>query len=139
MRHAPLALLMMAALACASTPPELASAPIDWEAVADEGTPEIVTRNADGSEKVRKIWIVVLDGRGYIRTAETSWFENIQRDANVVLRIGGAAYPLRAVPVVDRSLRDEVSRGFREKYGVMDFLIHPFGAPSANILVLVER
>ena len=138
MRQTLLPLVLAAALGCASAPPPLATEAVDWNAVAATGTPEIVTRTADGGEKVRKIWIVVMERQGYVRTGQSSWLADIQRDSNVVLRIDGAAYPLRAVPVVDRSLRDQINRSFREKYGVMDFLIHPFGAPGANILALVE-
>ena len=130
---------LTAGFACASTPPTVATDPIDWEAVAATQTPWIVTYRSGGGEKARPIWLVVLNGRGYIRTSQTSWLADIAGDANVMLRVGEVAYPLRAVPVVERSLRDQISQGFREKYGVLDFLIHPWGAPGANVLVLVER
>jgi hypothetical protein len=139
MKHAVLALALTAVFACASTPPTVATEAIDWEAVAATRTPRILTHEADGGEKARPIWLVVLDGRGYIRTSQTSWLADIAGDANVMLRVGDVAYPLRAAPVVERSLRHKISQGFREKYGVFDFLIHPWGAPAANVLVLVER
>ncbi len=131
--------MLLLAVACASSPPPpTATGALDWNAVADERVPQLVTRERDGSERVTKLWILVLDGAGYIRTGESRWMRNIQRDANVVLRIGGAAYPLRAVPVVDQALRKRIYEGFREKYGFQDFLVHPFGAGSANIMRLVE-
>ena len=134
-----LTVLLATVSACASPPPMVADDAIDWEAVSATRTPRILTNRPDGSERSRPIWIVVLDGRGYIRTGQTSWLADIQGDANLRLRVGEVAYPLRAVPVVERSLRNQVNRGFREKYGAFDFLIHPWGAPAANILVLVER
>jgi len=139
MRRALVVLALTTLVACASSPPMVATETIDWESVAATRTPWIVTHESDGGEKARPLWLVVLDGRGYIRTSQTSWFADIQGDANVMLRVGEIAYPLRAVPVVERSLRDRVSQGFREKYGVFDFLIHPWGAPASNMLALVER
>ena len=139
MRPALLALTLTSMLACASTPPMVATGPVDWDAIGATRTPWIVTNRPDGSEKSRPIWVVVMDGRGYVRTAQSSWLADIQNDANVKLRVGEIAYPLRAVPVVNRSLRDQVSQGFRDKYGAFDFLIHPWGAPAANVMVLVER
>ncbi len=139
MRCTPFLLAFTAILACASTPPPAAVEPIDWSAVADEGTPTIVTRDADGDQRETPIWVVVLENQGYIRTGDTRWFANIERDPDVVLRIGGWSYPLRAELLRDDALRESVNRAFREKYGFWDFLIHPRGAPDANIMRLVLR
>ena len=139
MKRALLGLALTFVLACASAPPMVATDATDWEAIAETRTPWILTQGSDGSEKSRPIWVVVIGERGYIRTSQTSWLADIQGNANVKLRVGDVAYPLRAVPVVERPLRERVTRGFREKYGVFDFLIHPWGAPAANILVLVDR
>ncbi len=126
-------------LGCASTPPPLASSPIRWAAVADERVPEIVTRDPDGSERTTKLWLVVHEGQGYIRTGNSRWFRNIEREPKVVLRVDGAGYRLQASRVVDDELRRRVNGAFREKYGWQDFLIHPRGAPGANILRLTPR
>jgi hypothetical protein len=99
----------------------------------------IVTQDPDGSERVTKIWLVVVDGQGLIRTGNTRWFRNIQRDPNVVFRVGGYAYPLRADLVTDESLKDRAHAAFREKYGWQDWIIHPIGEPDPNVMRLSPR
>jgi hypothetical protein len=135
--HGTLVLLL---LACASTPVPEATGPIDWRAVADAGTPEIVTIDADGDVRETKLWIVVLDGRGFIRTGDTRWFKNIQRDPNLVLRIGGAAYPLRATLERNEQVRQRAHEAFRAKYGFSDRFIGWFSSRDAsNVLRLDPR
>ncbi len=139
MRVAPFLLAFTAILACASTPPPAAVEPIDWSAVADEGTPTIVTQDADGDQRETPIWVVVLENQGYIRTGSSRWFANVERDPDVVLQIGGRSLSLRAELLRDDALRETVNRAFREKYGFWDFMVHPRGAPGANIMRLVAR
>ena len=139
MRLAPFLLAFAAILACASTPPPAAVEPIDWSAVADEGTPTIVTRDADGDQRETPIWVVVVKNQGYIRTGDTRWFANIERDPDVVLQIGGRSLSLRAELLRDDALRKTVNTAFRDKYGFWDFVVHPRGAPDSNIMRLVAR
>jgi hypothetical protein len=134
-----IALAVFFALACAGVVPPVADTAIDWTAVAEEQVPEIVTRDPDGGERVTKLWLVVLDGQGLIRTGDSRWFGDIQRDPDVVFRVGGYAYPLRAEPVTDESLIERADSAFREKYGFQDWLIHPFGQPGKNVMRLVPR
>jgi hypothetical protein len=134
-----IACTVFAALGCASTVPPLTETAVDWTAVADEAIPEIVTQDADGEERVTKLWLVVLDGEGLIRTGDSRWYRNIERDPNVVFRVGGHAYPLRAEVVTDESLVERANTAFREKYGWQDWMIHPFGEPDTNLMRLVPR
>jgi hypothetical protein len=130
----------LALAACASgTPPPQAGGPLDWSRVAEVGTPEIVTLDPDGDERLTKLWLVVVDGQGFIRTSGTRWLRNLERDPDLVLRIEGLAYPLRAEPVGDRALHARVNQAFRDKYGLSDFLIHPRKAPGSTVLRLVPR
>jgi hypothetical protein len=126
-------------LACASTVVPTADTPVDWADVADERVPVIVTQDPDGDERVTKIWLVVVDGQALIRTGNTRWFRNIERDPNVVFRVGGYAYPLRAERVTDESLRKRAHAAFRKKHPWMDRLLHPFGEPDANVMRLTPR
>jgi len=134
-----IACAVFAAVSCASAVPPVAETALDWQLVADEGVPVIVTRDPDGSERVTKLWLVVVDGEGLIRTGDTRWFRNIERDPNVIFRIGDYAYPLRAELVTDPPLEKRANATFREKYGFQDWLIHPFGEPDKNVMRLVPR
>jgi hypothetical protein len=137
MIRAPLiACLLVIAAACATSAPPASVTPLDWAAVADEGTPTIVTRDPDGDERVTKLWVVVVDGEGLIRTGDSRWFRNIERDPNVDFWIGGHSYPLRAELVTDPSLKERAGDAFREKYGWTDI---PFANPDKNVLRLLPR
>jgi hypothetical protein len=118
------ACVLFVALSCAKRPPEYpeATGPIDWAAVAEEKVPVIATKDKDGDLRATKLWIVVVDGQGIIRTGRTYWLENIEQDPKVVLYIGGAAYPLRAELIEDESLEERAQDAFREKYGWQDRL-----------------
>ena len=109
-----IACAVFAAVSCASTAPPVAETALDWQLVAEEGMPVIVT-------------------------GDTRWFQNIERDPDVVFRIGGYAYSLRAELVTDPQLEKRANAAFREKYGFQDRLIHPFGEPDKNVMRLVPR
>ena len=113
------------------------AASIDWSTAADVEVVEILTTNADGSVKETKIWLVVIDGGGYIRTSGSSWFENIQRDSNVTLRVGEAEYPLRAELVEDEALRERIQAALKEKYGAFSNFIPSL--VGSNLMQLVAR
>lgn len=52
----------------------------DWNAIAAPRVIEILTTDADGDLRKTKIWIVSLEGRAYIRTMNTRWHANLERD-----------------------------------------------------------
>jgi hypothetical protein len=112
----------------------------DWDAVADVDTIEIATRDEDGSPRVTTIWLVVVDGQGYIRTGDTRWFANVQRDANVALHIRGAEYPMRAqiVPEADPAWA-RAQQAFRDKYGTSDRLLGMLPGAGTQIMRVVPR
>ena len=105
---------------CASQPVPDATGSLDWSEVAEEQVPVLVTRDADGDPRVTKMWLAVVDGSGYVRTSETRWSANLQRNPDAVLRIGGAAHGVRAAPVDEATLRSAIDQAFREKYGFQD-------------------
>ena len=95
---------------------------VDWNALADVDTIEVVTSDPDGSPHVTTVWLAVADGEGYIRSSGTRWLANLERDPDLLVRIGAEEIPLRAVRVSDSQTREEVSSVFREKYGISDTL-----------------
>jgi hypothetical protein len=101
---------------------EESGAPMNWNELADEGTIEIVTTNEDGTLRETTIWLLVVDGEGYIRTSNTRWGRNIDRDPDVTLRIAENEYPLRAQKVTDEELFNRLQATFRERYGFRDRL-----------------
>ena len=113
------ALFGCAALATAWLEPAPARA-IDWAAADAERVVEIVTRDEDGAPRETKIWLVVVDGEGYIRTGGTRWWGNVERDPDVLLRVAGVEHPLRAELVTDEALLARVVASFRTKYGFSD-------------------
>jgi hypothetical protein len=129
-----LALALAFALLC----PGAASA-LDWQRVADVEEIEVLTTNEDGTPKETTIWLVVVDGTGFIRTSETSWWANIARDPNVTLRISGTEYPLRTQKIPSGELFDTVNDVFREKYGWSDAIISPFRRGEVKIMRMGPR
>jgi hypothetical protein len=127
LRGFPLALrvLVLGAGVAAALPD--AARGLDWGALAEVDVPELVTHDEDGAERVTKLWLVVVDGQGFVRTGETRWAENIARSPEVELRALGEAHLLRAAAVSDVPLRERVSAALRTKYGWLDRLIHLFG------------
>jgi len=99
---------------------------LDWAAVADTETIHVLTTDADGEARETKIWLLVLDGTGYIRTSRsTTWGDNVERNPDIALRINGAEYPVRADFVDDPEQRARIVAGFDAKYGrnwLFDFI-----------------
>ena len=140
LRGSLLALFTLALAAGASSARADAARAPDWGALADVDVPELVTRDADGAERVTKLWIVVVDGQGFVRTGATRWAGNIARDPEVELRALGEAYPLRAVAVADVPLRERVNAAYRVKYGFEDRLLGLLGdRDDAKIFRLEPR
>jgi hypothetical protein len=132
------ALLAGSALAAAWIAPVPAGA-IDWAAAGAERVVQIVTRNEDGTSRETKVWLVVVDGQGYVRTGGTRWWGNIERDPDVVLRVAGAEHAVRAELVGDAELAARVEAALRTKYGWSDRLMGPFRFGDTHILRLVPR
>jgi hypothetical protein len=118
--------------------PAAAAAP-DWNAVKDVGNVEIITTDEDGDARETTIWLAVVDGQGYIRTGNSTWKGNIERNPDVTLRIDEAEYALRAEFVTDAELKARVAQALREKYGLSDSFIDIFRSGDPNIMRLVPR
>ena len=115
-----------------------ANEPPDWNAVADVGTVSVATSNPDGTLRYTTVWLVVVGGRGYLRTGNTTWGANVDRDPNVTLVIGKQEYALRAEPVEADDERAQVMAAFNAKYGWSDTMFGWFRGARPKILRLAS-
>ena len=112
---------------------------IEWDRYAEEGTVEVVSTNEDGSARVTKVWLAVVDGQGYIRTGKTGWGGNVERNPEIALRIGETELPLRVEFVTDPTERDAVKAALRAKHGFSDWILNPIRGRNPKIMRLVPR
>ncbi|MDJ0786255.1 MAG: DUF2255 family protein [Myxococcota bacterium] len=98
-------------------------AAVDWSTHADADTVVVITNDEDGSVRETTIWLLVLDGEGYIRTGNTTWAQNLERGSRLSLRIGEETLELGFSRVEDEALFERIEVGFREKYGFSDRLV----------------
>jgi hypothetical protein len=102
--------------------PATAMEPVPWNALTGVDTIRIVTTDPDGTPRETTIWLVVLDGQGYVRSSGTHWLANVERDPDVMVEADGHSYPLRAAKVTDSETYQQVTQAFRTKYGWSDAL-----------------
>jgi hypothetical protein len=130
-------LALAGAIALLAQPAFAGEAP-DWSSVADLDTVSVATSNPDGTLRYTTIWIVVVGGRGYIRTGDTTWGANVTRNPNLKLVIGDEEYSLRADFVEAEDERALVSAAFNEKYGWSDTAIGWFRGARPKIMRLAS-
>lgn len=94
------------------------AASLDWADLAAGDTVEVVTSDADGDVRETTIWLLALDGTGYIRTSKGStWGDNVERQPDITLRAKGADHPVHAIPITDEAEKARIVAGFEAKYG----------------------
>jgi hypothetical protein len=116
MRNA-LYLVLLIAVGCANTTAPLATDPIDWPMLDDHWSLHVVTIDPDGDERVTRVWLAVVDGQGAIRTNESRWWRNLERDPRIRIRLSGTDYALRSESVTDLEARARIDEAFLAKYG----------------------
>ena len=116
----------------------VAAEPPDWNAVKDLDTVSVATTNPDGTLRYTTVWLVVVDGRGYIRTGDTTWGANVVRDPNVTLVIGDREYALRVDFVEVEDERALVMAAFNAKYGWTDTVTGWFRGARPKIMRLAS-
>jgi hypothetical protein len=131
-----LAPALLLAVALAAAPASRAAGP-DWNALAGVDTVEIVSTNEDGSPRDTTVWLVVVDGEGYVRTGNTRWGANVERSPDVLLRVGGEEHALRAERVSNAPLIATVMQAFRDKYGLWDVAAGVLPGAGSKVLHLV--
>jgi hypothetical protein len=115
------------------------AAGFDWTPFQQDSVIQILTHDEDGALRETKVWVVVVDGAGYVRTNASRWLENIQRNPEVQIRARGYEYLMRAEAVKDARLQERVEEGFLEKYGFTQRVMSLFRFREPSVLRLVPR
>lgn len=119
--------------------PLLCAAPAaagDWAKLASPSVVEILTRDADGAARETKVWIVSLDGHGFVRTNDSRWLANIRRGSPLRLRSDESEVELRARETDDAGLCARVEEAFKEKYGFTQRVMSFFRWSEPSVLAL---
>lgn len=113
---------------------------LDWGALASPGVVELLTEDADGDPRRTKVWIVLADdGHAYLRTFDSRWFRNLERDPHALLISGDQEVPVRVQIVEDDAIRAPVIASFREKYRAGDWWRNLFVRTPPKVLRLLGR
>jgi hypothetical protein len=112
---------------------------IDWEPFSDEQRVQVITSNEDGSARETTAWLVVVGGQGHIRTGNTRWGDNVERNPEILIRIQEDELAVRAEFRTDPPEREKVVAAFREKYGIWDRIMNPLRGRVPKIMRLVPR
>lgn len=110
----------------------------DWSRWADFETVEVISTDEDGGARLTTVWIVVLDHFPYVRTAGTTWGDNVEREGTLRLRSDLGELTLRAERVLDPDEVDRVVNAFREKYGTTDRVMEWFRFGERRVFRLVQ-
>lgn len=126
-------------LAAFALPALAVDVPESWRPYAEESVVEILTRDEDGGARETKVWIVVVEQAGFVRTNDSQWLANIRRGSDVVLRARGTEVPVRAEEVSDTALKASVEAAFLEKYGTMQRVMSALRTREPTVLRLQHR
>ncbi len=127
------------ALALLLMVPAGAQAGTNWERYRDIQTVQVITRQEDGSARDTTVWLVVVDGEPYLRTSNTRWAGDLERDPNATLEVEGAQIPVKVTFVQDEATRDKAILAFREKYGFTDRVLGVFRFGGQKVIRLEDR
>ncbi|MGW3039819.1 DUF2255 family protein [Kitasatospora sp. NPDC001159] len=78
-------------------------------------------RHADGRWSARTVWVVVLNGEAYVRSAfgrRSAWCRRVLRHADTEVEVAGVRLSATLRPVDDPELVQRVSGAYRAKYGL---------------------
>ena len=114
------------------------AAQIDWQPFAEEDVVEIFTDDEDGERRETKVWVVVLDDKGYIRTNDSRWLANIRRGSPVTLRVGANEMTVAVAENEDPRVYDRVEEAFKTKYGFMQRVMSTFRISTPTVLELTH-
>jgi hypothetical protein len=113
--------------------------PPTWSSVASESTLVVLSENADGTPHETTVWLAVVDGQGFIRTGNTSWYPNLERKPDIAVRIAGKEYAVHAELLTDEALQAKVIAAFNAKYGWQDTVVGWFFRGKPHVVRLAPR
>ncbi|WP_328404963.1 DUF2255 family protein [Streptomyces sp. NBC_00390] len=90
-------------------------------AVTDHAEIILWVRHANGRWSARTVWVVLLDGEAYVRSAfgrRSAWYRRVLRHADTEVEVAGVRLSVTLRPVDDRELVQRVSGAYRAKYGL---------------------
>ena len=108
----------------------------DWNLLAKEEIPSLVTVDPDESRRITQVWIANIGQTAYLRTGDSLWFRNLQRDPELELRIGGMSYPCGTQVVMDTTIAANVHEAFRAKYPKRSAMFRVLGVSTNTVLEL---
>ena len=118
-------ILCLVSVGCASTPIALSPNSVPPETIDDRWSLHVVTIDPDGGERVTRIWIAAENGEPAIRTNESRWWSNLERDPTIRIRLAGSDYPFRSESVIDLDGKARIDSAFLEKYGGWERMLFP--------------
>ncbi len=102
-----------------SYPPGMPLDPEQLELLDATDEVQIETVGTDGAVHRTIIWVVVAEGRPFIRSyrgPNARWYREVRRNPNVALLAGDRRIAVRAVPDTDASSIELVSEALKRKY-----------------------
>ena len=76
-------------------------------------------RAGDGVHRFIGIWVVVVEGRVFVRSwslTAAGWYKTFAKEPRGAIQVQGEEIGVRAFPVKDKRLRDAIDRAYLEKY-----------------------
>jgi hypothetical protein len=115
------------------------AAELDWQRFQDTDVIEVLTLDEDGARRETSVWIVTLDGHGYVRTNDSRWLANIRRGSSVALRLGEEEFPVTAREPNDAGITARVEERYKEKYGFMQRVMSALRFREPTVLELTAH
>jgi hypothetical protein len=108
-----------------------------WWALESSGVAVLETRDPLGGVRHTHVWYAETDGELWLEagTPENTWFEDVQADSAVILRIDGRAERYVAEPVDDPRGHPRIRSLMRERYGLRDLWVGLLFDTSRSVAV----
>ncbi|MEM7411338.1 MAG: DUF2255 family protein [Myxococcota bacterium] len=114
---------LLLSLGCASPP--LATEPIDWDDADEAWSILVVTTEPDGGDRVTRIWLAMEGEEAVLRTGDSSWWANLQRNPRIRVRHDDIEYPFAFRQVTDADEKVRIDEVFLTKYGGWERMLFP--------------